>query len=643
MSARAAPRGALWLLGAALLVPHGGNPPPPPPPVDPGPAARRLHDLTSPPLPGPRGPGGAPSTPPPGGASAGGARGGGYGARRNGESGDFERWEYWWDANDDLLMAWRAERRSAARTDLAVPGFGRAAPSAGAAATQPLDAADRERVRAALLAALASDEAEIADSAALALARCTPVSDAGQVLGPLLAALRHRAASVREAATLGLGIVGHPGALPVLQELLGDTPRGRERVGGSGPVTPFVRAFAAAALGLIGDAAAFESLAAALQLEEGRGDRDVQALAIRALGLLDGAAERSVPLLRRLLTEESRLDRVARAQVPLALAQLAEGGTGAMARGTLPALVALVASDATELELRRSSAIALGRMAHLDEPEALAALRGAATARDAQLAHFAVMALAAVAQRGGDGSATTALAGELLDFLRAQRLTPRGAHGASYAALAQALWTRQPAPSAERVAETRVQLLEALRGERQPSRVAALALALGLADAQAARAELVARLPDEANPVVQSYLALALGLLRAEEAGEPLRVLLRDPRLGATGRLQVARALGLIGDRRALPALVAQLHAAETYAEAGAATQALGLIGDRGALDPLLELAADATLPAARRGFAVQALGLLAEKSALPWSTAFNQGCNYRALTPALVELYDLF
>jgi HEAT repeat protein len=107
-------------------------------------------------------------------------------------------------------------------------------------------------------------------------------------------------------------------------------------------------------------------------------------------------------------------------------------------------------------------------------------------------------------------------------------------------------------------------------------------------------------------------------------------------------RLQLARALGLMSDLDALPALIERLKKAETVAEVSTAAQAVGLIGDKSVVPALLALAKDESQQPMSRAFAEVALGLLAEKKPLPWSIVFSVDANYRAKVDALAELLDL-
>ena len=580
---------------------------------------------------------GAPPTPATGGLKSG---GGGYVRRPPAQSGAYEQWEFWWEANDDAFLELKSRLRKHSGTSVTTVGLGRGE-IGGAALLQRIGSEERGRIRAALLQALRSDEADIVDSAAIALARMSSPADAAAVLPALCEVLGHPQKTAREAATLALGILGSSDALPVLRQLLRDLPEGRAKTGRDGAVEPLVRAFAAASMGLIGDAAAFDDLRDALVDPKLDADRDVQATAVRALGLLRDGAERAVPLLQQLL-DDAELDRIVRAQVPVALAQLAERPGGGVARAALPTLVARLASDKTDNDLLRSCAVAIGRMATFDDREALDALRAAARGREEQTRHFAVMALAEIGRRDDEVDRHAVEHRQLQQHLLQELTRPKPITGLPYGALALAVWSRNPQAPRALVEEAHGLLLDTLRELNNPNYRAAVAVSLGLADAKEARADLLGLFVDEKNQVLKSYVAIGLGLMGAADATEPLRAALAAKGLDPSLRLQIARALGLLADRQSVPLLVENLRDADTFVEVSSTVQALSLIGDRAAVDPLLALLEDPKQHALRRGFAAVGLGLLAERTELPWNAIFTVGSNYRAKTPALAEIFDI-
>jgi HEAT repeat protein len=645
---RAAFQGVLFALPLGMACGHGGkyqgptDTVPPnqkgsggdtPPPTNPG----DTGVPTLPGTPGGTGKGGAPTTP---GGTPTAKGGGGYCKRPPGQSGRFEQWEFWWEANDDAFLALRQRMRREASTATS-SYFGRGHQAQGGSVSR-LDGADLARVRAALIGALASDEGDLVDSAAIALARMTAADGANDVIAALKPVLRHREKSAREAATLALGITGSLDAAPLLRELLLDTPAGREATGQATEVESMVRAFAAAALGLVGDSTGADDLMRVVTDASLRAGRDVKSTALRALGMLRGRTEERVAFLQRQIDDPAQ-DRVVRAQAPLALAHAAEQGDGAAARAALPMLVERLLSDKTDLDLLRSCAVALGRIATIEDAEVVDALgRSSARAGDEQTRHFALMALAEISRRDADPAAHQELQRSLQQRFLRELLQAKPITGTPWGALALGVFARNPRVDKDLLAQAQDKLAEELEGLANPSFRAATAVALGLADAKESRGVLMDLLETEKNQILKSYVAIGLGLMDAREAAAPLRAVMKAKGLDPMLRIQVARALGLLGDREAVAALVENLQVADTLGETSATAQALGLIGDREAVDPLLAILGDERQPSLRRGFAAVGLGLLAEKGDLPWNAPFTVGSNYRAKTPALAEIFDI-
>lgn len=106
----------------------------------------------------------------------------------------------------------------------------------------------------------------------------------------------------------------------------------------------------------------------------------------------------------------------------------------------------------------------------------------------------------------------------------------------------------------------------------------------------------------------------SLGDERVEDIGPALEAFLADPdglvRSGAT------ESLGMLGYKRARPAIERVLHHDEEWAVRASAAEALGELGDSDALGALTSALDDYFGPV--RGFAALAIGLIGNHSALP-------------------------
>ncbi len=549
------------------------------------------------------------------GPAAGGSAGmrlttGGIGARRGSAEG-YERWEFWWEHRREALLA---AARPQART--------------------PLPAEMQSELLPVLLDALKCGDAEVADAAALALARASAPdrADVGdRVVPALVEALHHSSAQVRRTATVALGITGRAEAIGPLRVLLADRANG----------DALQRAFAATALGMLHADAAREELLAVTWCDS---LIDVAACAVLALGELTTDHEALIePLLARF--DDRSLNTYVRAQVPAALVRLAEQApeSAALVRSHVPALLERFTDDRTDQDSRRSLAMALGRLATLTDEAVVTALTDAVVrANDDQTRHFALYALAELGARDVDAATHAAEHAALEAFLLRELTQPKRITHQPHAALGLGLYLQNrtlPAATRERVGR---ELLKMLVGTANPSYQGAMALALGWIDFQPALPVLLKLFDETKDGGLKGYVAQALALLRADAAVAPIRAKLQVKGVEARTRLQYARALGELRDREAVVPLLDLLQHGETLAESTAAAQALGELRDRAAFAPLLAFAAESQPSSLIRSLALTALGLLADPDPQPWNAALGRDVNYRAKVAAIAELLDL-
>ena len=547
---------------------------------------------------------------------------GGLGGRKGASEG-FERWEFWWEHNKDRFLAEaRAARPATAERKLA-PEF-------------------RERAIETLLAALADPDPDIADAAPLALARVAGRSAPVAVTDALAKALAHPGATVREEATLALGLVGSDDALRILESLLRD------------PNGDALCPFAAAALGLSRDPDAVEPLLAAAREAIAASQIDLAAIALQALGLIEARSEQkeAIALFLIGLVDERTVSSVIRAQAPIALARLlgddAAGdievnrmlAVGLMRSKLLPAF----RSDKTDNDLRRSLAIALGRLAAIGDEDAVAVLRDAVDqSNDDQTRHFALIALAEIGARDPKPDDHLAAHAELQALFTRELTRPKRIQHQPFGALALAIEGRnRKLPAAMRAAAVD-SISAGFTKTSNPSYCGAMAIALGLLDAESARPPLRKVYEQTNDQALVGSIAVGVALTGDADFADELR-----HRIGLRGlepkcRVQLARALGLLGGSDATgDTLLRIVTDGATLAEAASAAQALGAIGDAHACGVLLDVAGDTTRASLQRSFAISAVGLIADPSPLPWGAAFSADSNYRAKTETLAELLDL-
>jgi hypothetical protein len=310
----------------------------------------------------------------------------------------FAQWQFWWEVNRHGLLDLRRRRSPQDRALRDV----------------------REEVLPALLEALDDPDAEIASAAAIAIGRVTPRDDpSGPGLDALMRALGSPSPFLRESAALALGILGDPGACESLVQTMTDTAPARGRPIDRGVEQARLRGRAALSLGLIGDAGAITHLEQVVATEP-RTSLDVIACAITALGLFDVQQREIVSFLLAQLPRDD-LDCRVLAQVPTAIARLGSAG-----RHTVPLLLEMTGSGARDPHTVRSAALALGKLATVDQTEVVDRLRTVAIDHeDAQTRHLAFMALAEVAGRDRPSAASLETCRRTLEFFLEQTAAPQ--------------------------------------------------------------------------------------------------------------------------------------------------------------------------------------------------------------------------
>jgi HEAT repeat protein len=565
------------------------------------------------------------------------------GDRRGAVTGGGERapawdgWQFWWDANSAEFLSLRGRLASRGATSGVIPGLtGRGRFLRGKDGVRPDAAMVMDLIVPTLTSLLGERAGDIADSAVLALARVTDPEQDPDTLGALLPQLAHEELSVRSSTALALGVLGDARAAGALVDLTRDTSQGRQLVGG-GQVSSLVRCFSALSLGMLGEASGVDCLVGLVR-DGGPSDRELSVAAAMGLTQVPEGHPASAAVLAaaRARLADRRTDPYVKTHLVTVLAKVG----GAQVVDDLVA--ALEDRDADSL-VRQSVALALGRVAELDDLAALELMHQVIEAeRDALTRHLAILALGRIGGRD-DHPAENAPVHDDIEAMLVREIAGKGKQSAhrSWAALSAALYARAGGDPdrGDRLAE---RLSIAYDDESDPAHRGAFAVALGLAGARSAGPLLVRDLRDTGDDGFRGHLAVALGLMGEREAVSDLMRLCTDSRTPSTLRRRAATGLGLLGERSAVASLVEVLDGASTLGESAGAAAALGLLGDRSAVDPLVGRALDDGAGALNRGFAAAALGLLAERGRLPFTADFLADAHYMARTDALAELMDL-
>jgi HEAT repeat protein len=511
-----------------------------------------------------------------------------------------------------------------------------ALPATGARASRPRRPSP-EQVRYVifpLLERVAAEEPDLAATCLMGLARIAGPTAAGRALDRILAHLGDPGAKHREYDLLALGVLGHPGGLEPLRDVLLDRPAGRKLLGKSGPPPIAWRALAAIALGKGG--AGSEDLIRALEREAG-GNLDLRASCVAALGLAGRDPEhrgRVGAVLLRMLREEEG-PATLRAQVPLALAQ-------AMDRSSVAELLETVRRFRGPREVRQSCVVALGLLASdfgRDVVEAL--LVAARRDPDHAVRPLAVLAIAELAHRnatGPDEAGRTRLLEETALFFEdgISGFHRQDADRPWYA-LGAGLFARAHPRFADRLGR---ELSALARGDGDEDARAAATLALGLAPGNGHRKALRGLL-DAASPKLRGAAIEAVGIAGDREAEPRLVALCQSPDDWIAH--QAAIGLATLAGPRALPVLVAALERTSSEPVRAALTRAIGELGDKEVLPELARIALDRGLGLAARERALAALGLLGQDADRPWTADLRRAGNLAAATPTLQMVTALF
>ena len=578
-------------------------------------------------------PGGGPVTP--GGASAG-PGGGGRGAKKNAGGEGFEQWQFWWEQNSDRHLD-LAARLGTGVVQSGSTGFltGMGRKEAATTARRPSADDVNTIVVPILQGVLTEEDLDIVDSALIALARSVRKESAALVFDDIKAALSSVYPSVRQSAILSLGILGSHDAIPLLTEIVRDTPEGRRLNGTRSEIDLLQRSFAALSLGYIGAPESVEVLIDLIRTSDST-ERDLCGTAVIALGLF---AERQPEIASFLAGQlgNSKMHRTARALIPITLGRLGQAAMPAM-----PELLRLLRNRRSDIHLQESCVIALGRLAQPDDHDVLDALYETIQyGINPQARHFAFEALARIGARAAEDPARhQEVLAKLLRFLRTELERPKKMPHSPWAGLALAQIGKELKETSRDRVDLTMAIIEAFERAGNPSYQAAHAISLGLLNAHSAGQLLYQELLNRPDPNLKAQLAVSLGMMRYTDALDTIRQLVIDPR-DPGARLQYATALGLMGDAEVLPLLLAELRQAKTLGALSATAKVIGILGDKAAIPTLKEMIEDDSSSGLARGFACSALGRIAEKSESSWKTRISEGGNYRIVLPSLIEILD--
>ena len=507
-------------------------------------------------------------------------------------------WETWWSANKEFHLRLHEKMRDG-DTGAVTPGSGDTVRTAREQRAAE-DALKREELLPVFLEALGDDSFEVRTAAAIALGKMGDT----RASGPLRkAAEKDDHIDVRNSAVLATGMLGQEENVPYLLGMLMDRDQNVRQ-----------RSFAAFGLGLTGGDDAADLL---VRFLDGGGPRvsggrrltpPLEASCYVALGLTGSAAV--LPTLRDAAARGS--DDNVRAFAILSLGRMADRESLAPATGFL--------RREKQSNIRRSAAIALGKIATATDIDAVAALFRALDDSDPVTRHFAAVALGAMAD---DDIRESIRKG----FPKAER------PDRPFYALALGIAHDSAGGPIVRAA---------LRSESVEDLRSGYCIALGLMGDADAVPQLERAAAERGEIWLPGYAALALGMIGSRGSAPMLCERLadeNDPRL----RMNLAVALGLMHDPAARTFLVDTVRSSKgSILERGSAAMAIGVLRMNDAAADLLAVYRDKKEQDLVRAMTVVALGVLADPSPIPKLSRFAIDHNYGVNVDPLNEVLSI-
>ena len=654
-------RGPGGALPPSLREPTDPKPPPPPPPSGAPPVTPPSKPGTAPSPLSPNTPdGGQPVTP--GTDPLGG--GGRTPGTRTGITPD--SWVFWYEYNKDVLEELKRNIYKFGDTNpLGLLGGG-----AGVGSRTGARHATRAFVEKQVLPALlwAMDPAQklhqdIESAAYIALAKVT--TDPAHI-EQLQKGLTSRNIITRESSVLALGLLRRE--RPADQFDAGTLDRIRTTLFGvydDDAQQARTRAFAALALGLLGDQPTAEGGAARTtdelftRLQVASTNMDMPVCVLKAIALQPAATVQ--PRHREVLRTAVLKRRLGTADIQDAVASyaaLALGDIGDPQVDTTALLRVVEARRSLGSNLERSAVIALGKLGRRASPEDRATIAralkdGIARKRisDVTARKFAYISLAYLAQAEAQAGRTDVMGGARIGaFLIAEAADGRYVDR-PFAALALSLICREigDAPTIEYFGEFQSEARDTLRGglasTKNDARCrAAFAIALGLAKDEISIPVLTSIVADDrADDELRGYAAIALGHIGngSKRVLEPIRAALTSRRSERLGR-STATALGMLHDRKAVPLLLEELGRVRSQSAKGQAVIALARVGDERALPRLVEMLRDRNEQDLTRALACAGLGIVGDLEWVPSLSNISRDINYRASVDAINEVLSI-
>ncbi|MDF1839300.1 MAG: HEAT repeat domain-containing protein [Planctomycetota bacterium] len=369
----------------------------------------------------------------------------------------------------------------------------------------------------------------------------------------------------------------------------------------------------------------------------------------------DTSYQAQVTYLMRYFTANEEFDANVRAHTASTLGRLVLAG-GEMAGtkfhsaineiklGTAEILADSLARSAAQPQAVKNSAImALGLMGDADNEDVDRWIRSELKRQAAKGGplgkRFALMSLAEVGSRRGQGDdlwgASNEVRMELMSHLSRAKRDVR-----PWAGLALGVFGYQRSAQGQEL-DSGVDraLAKVAKSSKTASDLGAYSVALGLRKSDAGTAMLSDKLNSTKDSTARSYVALGLGLSGNRTAVANLQDTLETSDREPLVQTRTGLALGLLGDAAVVEELTHRLQKTRSKEKRASIAMALGFIGDKRSLEALvgmLEVKGDAQSPT--RDAAMQAIGYMSDRTSTPWRSVLAHGTNYLAETRTLLN-----
>jgi HEAT repeat protein len=478
-------------------------------------------------------------------------------------------------------------------------------------------------------------EPMVAATALVGLARTANDELRPQVVEPLRRFLRTARDDQQVQGMLALASLASPELAGLARDIAFDRTDGRRATGRTGSIPESLRSIAALALARCAPDAAAEDLIRLLE-EERAAAPDLRSSTILALGTLlerPGSRTRIQSYLFERLHAAEWSPQVL-AHVPLALARVPDPATVAV-------LVGLLEEREPRDEVRRSITIALGEIADPGDERVTDLLEEQALRDvDVPTRRFSIVGLARLLARDAVALREPASA-NLQDtaqfFFRALRSRHGKAEDLPWYALASALFARQHGAHAAELGDAIEDLVH--DGSRD-SRAAAV-LALGILGQEDGREAVRWALDSSSDPLISGYAAEALGML----GHRPSRVRLFELATSAPSdflRYHAALGLAFLAEPSMIVPLVRSFAATSDPRLQTALARALGELGDERALPELAALARNPEQSAWTRALALAAVARIVQDEP-DWSLEVQRAYNATITPPSIERVLHLF